>query len=50
MLMQPVLDTAAGLHDLELGGDVGDAALDDLVEVHHGCLADELPSNLTEFL
>ena len=46
--MQPLLDTAAGLHDLELGGDVGDAAVGDLVEVHHGRLADELPSHLTK--
>jgi hypothetical protein len=38
----PVLDTAAGLHDLELSGDIGDTALDDVVEVHHRCVADEL--------
>jgi hypothetical protein len=30
------------LHDLKLGCHVGDAALDDIVDVHHGYLADEL--------
>jgi hypothetical protein len=39
--MQPVLGAAAGCHYLEL---VRDAAQDDLVEVHHGRLADEVPS------
>lgn len=38
----PVLDTATGLHNLELSSNIGDRALDDVVEVNHWCLADEL--------
>jgi hypothetical protein len=38
----PVLDTTTGLHNLELSSNIGDGALDDVVEIHHWCLADEL--------
>lgn len=38
----PVLDAAAGLHNLQLGHDVGNGALDHLVQVHHRGAANEL--------
>jgi len=41
----PVLDATTGLHNLELSSDIGDRALDDVVEIYHWCLADELRFN-----
>jgi len=38
----PVLDAATGLHNLKLSSNIGDSALDDVVEIHHWRLADEL--------
>jgi hypothetical protein len=38
----PVLDATTGLHNLKLSSNIGDRALDDIVEIYHWCLADEL--------
>jgi hypothetical protein len=42
----PVLDTATGLHNLELSSDIGNTSLDDVVEIYHWSLADELQSDI----
>jgi hypothetical protein len=47
-LVQPVIDAAAGLHCLELRGNVGDTTLDNLVEVQHGSLANERPVKIQQ--
>lgn len=38
----PVLHTGAGLHDLQLCRNVSDTAINNLVQVHHGCLSNQL--------
>jgi hypothetical protein len=48
-LVQPILDSAAGLHCLELGGNVSNTTLDNLAEIHHGSLANELSVKIHQY-